>query len=138
MIDPRKIAEFLVLETYRLFGEPLISSLVPSAVSTSRGGTVYFRLETKQKHGIFSTIIKESWLQVSVSEQKISYKLNGEKSDGDMHDVFSVNVGLHYTHPGGGSNGSTIVSVWFDKDDNWIAFRKEGDDIVYNENFIKS
>lgn len=139
MIDPIEIAKFLVAETDILFGLPLISQITPENVSKSRYGSVYFSLPVRQEHGIFSLVISQSYLQVSVTEQKATLKdFDGiDRENDDPIDIFCVHLGLHYQHPSGGSNGSNILTVWFDHDGKWLAYRKESEknESKYNEHY---
>lgn len=66
-------------------------------------------------------IISEA--QISVSSNIIGFKE-------DENSQIAVKVSMTYSHPGGGSNGSDIVTLWLDRESKLIGYRKPGQDYV--------
>ena len=87
-----------------------------SGETSSRSGRTFFTLPVSQDLGIFAAVIASVDLRVYY-----------EKIDDHRDDAFQggywINAALSYTHPGGGSNGSDVATVWLDRDFNFTALR---------------
>ncbi len=86
------------------FGVPVGPAHGESFSSDRNGQRHFFRMEIKQDFGIFSMVIKKA--QVHVAFEKSQH--NGETR-------YWVPINLGYEHPGGGSNGSSIGTMWFNE-----------------------
>lgn len=103
-----------ILNSY-LTGRTGLVSLTPGGVvedseRTSRHGErIFFAMPVHQDLGIFASIIDTVVLRVYYEQ------LEGPREDG-LEGGYWINAGLSYTHPGGGSNGHDIATVYLTKD----------------------
>jgi len=84
-------------------------------------GSRAFDLQLKDKLGPFSMIVESAAIRVDVG------LLKQKENDKEM---ITVRLGLVYTHPSGGSNGSTIADMWLTLSGNMIGHRKPGGDFI--------
>ena len=77
----------------------------------------FFDMAIRQNLGIFAMVIKDAKISVTC-EPMVDPKIGK---------CYWVQINLSYNHPSGGSNGSTIGTVWMNEKFEVIDIRKPGD-----------
>lgn len=97
----------------------LTGEVVEDSETTSRHGErTFFNMVVHNDLGIFGTII-----------ERVSFRVYYEKID----DGYWINTGLSYSHPGGGSNGHDVATVYLDDDFQLTAIRWPNGDLFRRE-----
>lgn len=88
--------------------------------TSSHGSRTHFEMDVTQDFGVFASVIQTAQLSVY-------YEAHYPNRDAGMADAtpagFWVNISLSYAHPGGGSNGSNVMTIWLDADLKLTALR---------------
>ena len=109
------IAITLETKSKELFGQQFGG--IVHGTFIKRGATESFDMAIRQNLGIFAMVIKDAKISVTC-EPMVDPKIGK---------CYWVQINLSYNHPSGGSNGSTIGTVWMNEKFEVIDIRKPGD-----------
>ena len=87
------------------------------------GARTFFNMSCEQEFGIFAAVIDSAEISAYFA------KLETDKTDEDSNptdETYWVQVSLSYSHPGGGTNGSTIMTIWLNSNFGVVATRLPG------------
>lgn len=110
-MDNDFIAALVAAQIATTFGHKVSAN--PYEESRSRGGDQFFSLPIDGSFGIFSMIMKDAHIRI----------VAGKVESAEHGEHYNVRAALHYTHVGGGSNGSNIGTFWYTKKGELIEFR---------------
>lgn len=121
--DVKNISKWVKRDLLSLFGNTFADSFddeqEPPSAAVMRGERTFFVISLKYDvdMGVFKSIIENVFISVYF-EGNIKQTLDNEDVE------YWVEVTLSYDHPGGGSNGYHIVSLWYSKDGKLVSHRK--------------